>query len=211
MRQEQACDFAQGLAGVNATDVAAFFTAVVEFTICRMFSTRVYLGACCMPNTDLLIIQNSRLHLGHLKNSVHEQQSVLVQSVKVLSMRFGSCKWSKTWSKAWSKTWSKTWLRAICQSFVTEISWLLLMAWDLVHAGTLGKGLPANDPTLDLLFASPRQLKVFSLRAGVPKLFEPADQFFKALSLRRFFWLWPLGPLVLVNPRCQESLYYDTL
>ena len=120
MRQEQACDFAQGLAGVNATDVEAFFTAVVEFTICRMYSTRVYLGACCMPHTDLLIIQNSRLHLGHLKNSVHEQQSVLVQSVKVLSMRFGSCKWSKTWSK--------TWLRAICQSFVTEISWLLLMA-----------------------------------------------------------------------------------
>ena len=128
MRQEQACDFAQGLAGVNATDAAAFFTAVVEFTICRMFLTRVYLGACCMPHTDLLIIQNSRLHLGHLKNSVHEQQSVLVQSVKVLSMRFGSCKWSKTWSKAWSKTWSKTWLRAICQSFVTEISWLLLTA-----------------------------------------------------------------------------------
>ena len=69
------------------------------------------------------------------------------------------CKWPKTWSKAWSKTWSKTWLRAICQSFVTEISWLLLMAWDLVHAGTLGKGLPANDPTLDLLFASSEAVK----------------------------------------------------
>lgn len=68
-----------------------------------------------------------------------------------------------------------------------------------------GKGLSANDPTLDLLFASSKAVKSI-LR--VPKLFEPTDQFLKALSLRWFFWF---DPLVLVNTCCQESFYYDTL
>ena len=32
MRQEQACALAEGLAGVNANNFAAFFTRVLEFT-----------------------------------------------------------------------------------------------------------------------------------------------------------------------------------
>ena len=84
MRQEQACDFAQGLAGVNATDFAAFFTGVTPLQFVECFQPWSFkaLFAC---HTYLLIIQKGRLHLG--QSNVGSEQFV-----KVLSLRLQMAK-----------------------------------------------------------------------------------------------------------------------
>ena len=93
MRQEQACDLAQGLAGVNETKLCSLFDWSSSETVsrhrvntsaicqCQMFltSTMVNLGANCM--THSITDHSKRLPaFVAIKNNVHEQQFLLAKS-----------------------------------------------------------------------------------------------------------------------------------